>query len=357
MKVIVLGSIAAGVSLFILLRRRKRVAPGSATVGMKPQVPTIRLPTGVRMPLLGFGTWGGGDDPNVVAAAVRTAVAVHGYRSLDCAECYKNENEIGAALAELFASKTVSRDELFITSKVWNTNHAAEHVHAACRRTLRHLGLARLDLYLVHWPFAWQYIGPDLEWGPDNSRMPVDVHGDALMANVPLQETWRAMEELVELGLVREIGVSNFNVQALTDLLTYARIRPSVNQCEIHPYNAQRGLRTFCRKNGIVLTAYSPLGRPGQRGDGPHLLQDPTVLHMARRRGLTPSTLLLRWGLQSGIAVIPKSSNSRRQAENMAAALPDAELSADEMETLDRLERAHRFCLYPTWCHGATCFA
>ena len=194
--------------------------------------PTITLRGGMLMPLLGFGTWGGKDDAELVAAAVRTAVAQHGYRSIDCAKVYKNEAEIGSVLAELIASGAVTRDELFITSKVWNTNHAAEHVRAACHRTLRHLQVEQLDLYLVHWPFAWEHIGPELEWGPAKTRMPTDETGDACMAEVRLEETWRAMEALVDEGLVKNIGVSNFNVQTLNDLLTYARIKPAVLQAK-----------------------------------------------------------------------------------------------------------------------------
>jgi alcohol dehydrogenase (NADP+) len=134
-------------------------------------VPMAQLYGHVLMPRIGFGTWGGGDDPQLVANAVKTAIADNGFRSIDCAEVYKNEAPIGEALAELIASGVVARDELFVTSKVWNTNHATEHVHAACQRSLKHLQLKQLDLYLVHWPFAWQHIGPDLEWGPDKSRM------------------------------------------------------------------------------------------------------------------------------------------------------------------------------------------
>lgn len=230
-------------------------------------------------------------------------------------------------------------------------------MRAACKRTLAHLRIEQLDLYLVHWPCAWAHIGPDLEWGPEKSRMPADEEGDALMADVPLQETWRAMEALVDDGLVKHIGVSNFNVQALNDVLTYARIRPAVLQVEMHPYLAQSGLRAFCRKSGVTITAYSPLGRPGQHGDGPLLLEDSVVRAIAVRLAMTPSQVLLKWGLQMGHAVIPKSSNGARQAENMAAATALAELPADDMAALNALDCGHRFCLFPTWCRGASCFA
>lgn len=319
-------------------------------------VPTIPLSSGVLMPLLGFGTWGGKDDARMVAAAVRTAITENGFRSIDCAECYKNEAAIGEVLEDVIASAVVSRDELFITSKVWNTNHAAEHVRAACKRSLANLRVKKLDLYLVHWPFAWQHIGPDLEWGPDKARMPMDASGDALMAEIPLQETWRAMEALVDDGLVTHIGVSNFNAQTLNDLLTYARIRPAVNQVEMHPYLSQSGLRTFCAKNGIAITAFSPLGRPGQHGGGPLLVEDAAVLELSQRLSITPSQVLLRWALQKGHAAIPKSSNSARQAENMAAAALD-DLTPEDMAVIDSLDRGHRFCAYPTWCRGTSCFS
>lgn len=322
---------------------------------MKRNLPDMESPlellSGAKMPRVGFGTWGGKSDAGTVAAAAANAILSNGSRSLDCAECYKNEKEIGDKLAsDVFP--TVKREELFITSKVWNTNHKREHVRAACERTLKHLQCTYLDLYLVHWPFAWKHTGPDL----DPAR-PESSDGMAIMEGVPLRETWEAMEALVDAGLVKSIGVSNFNVQSLNDLLTYARIKPAVNQVELHPYLSQNGLRDYCKRAGIMLTAYAPLGRPGQHGDGPILLEDPVVVQIASRRSLTPGQVVLRWNLQRDfVSVIPKAATSSRQAENQAVMAESSKLTDEDMLELDALDRKHRFCNYTTWCGGASCF-
>lgn len=308
---------------------------------------SIHLSSGKRMPSVGFGTLGGHgdalhkDSPSSMGDAVLDALAA-GYRHIDCAECYKNEKEMGTALRQAFA-KGLRRDEIFVTSKVWNTNHAKNQVRDACLQSLASLGLEYLDLYLVHWPVSFRYTGPALE--PD---VPRDGEGVVESAKVPLRETWEAMEALVDDGLVRSIGVSNYSAVELSDLLAYCRIAPSVNQVECHPYLAQRSLRRLCAAAGIAVVAFSPLGAAGRRcGESASVtpLRDPLLLSIAEARGCSVAQLILRWLLQEGLAVIPKSANPQRMRENLLVAelpaLSDSELT--QLRSLDRGVRYNNF--------------
>lgn len=306
--------------------------------------PCLELSSGHKMPCLGLGTLGGHGDAlrKDSAGAMREAVSraiEAGYRHVDCAECYKNEEEIGKGLRDALATG-LSREELFVTSKVWNTNHAKERVREACLRTLANLNLEFLDLYLVHWPVAFRYTGPELE--PDAPR---DAEGVIESEKVSLRETWGAMEELVDAGLVRSIGVSNYSTVELSDLLAYCRIAPAVNQVECHPYLAQRSLRRLCSSAGIAVVAFSPLGAAGRQSgeDAPAApLRDAAVQSLATARGCSAAQLILRWLLQEGLAVIPKSSDPGRLRENLAAADLPA-LTGAELAGLRALDRGVRF--------------
>jgi diketogulonate reductase-like aldo/keto reductase len=293
----------------------------------------------------------------------------NGYTLIDCAECYGNEKEVGEVLKDVVGTgagenSVISRDKLFVTSKVWNTNHKPEHVRQACLNSLKNLGLDYLDLYLVHWPLAWGHTGVDLK-----PARPTDEEGKAVMARVPLMDTWRAMEALVDDGLVstvvhlhtlscppplssqvKSIGVSNYSVLLLNDLLSYARIPPVVNQVELHPYLQQHGLHSFCRANQIVLTAYSPLGRPGQQKGGPLLLGDPVVVRIAAQTGTTPAQVVLRWNVQRGVVVIPKSATEKRIRQNLRGTVAMV-LSDEAMAELNTIDLRHHFCSYP-WAYG-----
>lgn len=300
------------------------------------------LKTGGSIPAIGFGTWGGADDPTTVGHAVLDALRA-GFRCVDCAECYGNEKEIGDALQEFLAEGSVPRSELFITSKVWNTNHAPEHVREACLNTLANLQLEYLDLYLVHWPLAWDYVGTaPFKDGCARFR-------DGHMAKVGLHQTWAAMESLVDEGKVKCIGVSNYNSVLLGDLLAYARIPPVVNQVEAHPYLQQRNLAQLCKLNGVVLEAYAPLGRPGQHKDGPLLLSDPAVVGIATKMSVQPAVVVLAWAIQRGMVPLPKSSNKERMAANLSALT--CTLSDEDAAALDALEKGHHFCDY-NWNYG-----
>jgi diketogulonate reductase-like aldo/keto reductase len=317
----------------------------------------ITLENGAEMPLFGLGSWGGSkSDASVVAAAVREGL-VAGYRNIDCAEVYRNQSEIGAVLKEAFDVENKStyvcdRKDVFITSKVWNTKHAAEHVRESALKTLQDLQLEYLDLLLVHWPLAFEYTGPDFQEG---GVAPVDESTGRikLAKGVGLQDTWRALEALVDEGLVRSIGVSNYNVQTLTDLLSYARIHPQVNQVELSPFLAQEGLLEFCSQNNVACTAYSPLGRPGYKPNQQWqiLLEAKEVVEIAARWSaalvdiqVQPAQVVLVWAMNRGTVAIPKSANPSRIRSNLLAftsvfprrdSIPNFQSDIDVLDGLD----------------------
>ena len=286
-----------------------------------------------QMPILGLGTWKA--EPGEVGAAVIEAIRA-GYRHIDCAAIYGNEAEIGAALQETFAAGIVKREELWITSKLWNNSHTMQQVTEALEHSLRDLQLEYLDLYLIHWPIAFRP-GVVFAAKPDDFMS---------LEEVPLAETWSGMEACVEQGLTRHIGVSNFNIENLEEISQSAKIRPEMNQVELHPYLQQPELLEYCRKKQIHLTAYSPLGsmdRPDvlKKADEPSLLENGTVKTIAAARKCSPAQVLICFAIERGTAVIPKSTNPARLAENLKAA--DLTLSADDMATLTQLESGFRY--------------
>jgi diketogulonate reductase-like aldo/keto reductase len=290
---------------------------------------TIKLNNGIEMPLIGLGTWK--SEPGKVGEAITYALLEAGYKHVDGASIYFNEKEVGAAYGEVF--KTIPRESVFITSKLWNTKHRAEDVEAACRQTLADLGLEYLDLYLMHWGIAFQ--------SGDNPK-PVDGNGHAIIENIPVKETWRAMEKLVELKLVKSIGVANFTRPMLDSLLSYAEIKPVVNQVEMHPYLSQVELLKYCKQKGIVVTAYSPLGRLGvDTYDVPRLHNEPIILDLAKKYNKSVAQVLLNWALLRGTVVIPKSVTPERIKENIGAY--DFALTRDDVKQIDTLNKDFRF--------------
>lgn len=299
---------------------------------------TVPFANGDAMPQLGLGTWKAA--PGVVGAAVAEALSL-GYRHIDCAHIYGNEAEVGQALAEAFRGG-LRREDVWITSKLWNDAHAPDDVRPALERTLKNLGLAYLDLYLIHWPVA-QKPGVIVPRTGDDFVKPDDL---------PLATTWAAMELLVGQGLARHIGVSNLSVRRLRALADGARHAPEVNQIELHPYLQQPDMLAFCRDAGVHLTAYAPLGsrdRPAiLRGENePVLLEDPVVAAVAARHGASPAQVLIAWSLRRGTSVIPKSVNPQRLAENLAAA--GLVLGDDDMAALAALDRGFRYASGTYW--------
>src|SRR6516165_10376686 len=262
------------------------------------------------IPALGFGT--SLSDRTKTRAAVMAAVEV-GFRHLDAAERYRNEAQVGAALTELFAAGTVRREDLFVTTKLWNNNHRPERVKPALRASLNRLGLDSVDLYLVHTPFAFQ---------PGDDQDPRDIHGAVVYDDgVTLEQTWAAMENLVDEGLTRAIGLSDIDVEGTRRIVTSARIKPAVVEVESHPYHPQWQLHDYCRTEGIVLLAFAPLGHAVE----PRLLDDPLIVSMARNFGISPAQVLLAWGIQRGTAVLTSSVNPRRIHDNFGVtALPES---------------------------------
>jgi alcohol dehydrogenase (NADP+) len=291
------------------------------------------FPNQDQMPLLGLGTWKAPADQ--VKTAVTTALEL-GYRHIDCAAIYGNEAAVGQALTDCFNRGVVQRSEVWITSKLWNSAHAAAAVPIALAKTLADLQLDYLDLYLIHWPVV-------LRAGILLPETPQDF---IALADLPLTETWRGMEQVQRSGQCRHIGVSNCSVAKLRNLLDSATIPPAVNQVECHPYLQQRPLLEFCQQHHILLTAYSPLGsgdRPAsfKAPDEPALLQDPTLQTLAQTHHCTVAQILIQWALQRGTAVIPKATQRTHLTENLAAT--QVTLTPGDLDTLAALDRHYRY--------------
>jgi len=303
----------------------------------------IKLASGADVPSVGLGFWK--IDRAVAADVVQSSIDV-GYRHFDAACDYGNEAEVGQGLAAAISSGKVRRDELWVTSKLWNTYHRGEHVRQAVKRSLADLQLDYLDLYLVHFPISLAYVPIEHRYPPGWFYDPKTTSPAMKPDLVPIRETWEAMQELVREGLVREIGVSNFGTSLLRDLMSYATIPPAMLQIELHPYLTQEKLLRFCQESSIAVTGFSPLGAESyfsinmaKPDEG--VITLPIVQSIAAKYKRSAAQVVLRWGVQRGTAIVPKTSNLERLRENLA--LFDFELTAEEMKTISGLNQNRRF--------------
>jgi len=287
---------------------------------------------GDKLPILGLGTWK--SKPGEVRQAVYWAIEA-GYRHIDCAAIYQNEREVGQGIADAMSDGLVKRKELFVTSKLWNDSHRYEDVKPALEKTLSDLRLDILDLYLIHWPIAFK------------SGVGFATHREEFYTynDVPLSQTWEAMQEQKAAGLVKHIGVSNFNQNKLKVILGFGGEGPEMNQIEMHPYLPQENLVKFCSENGILLTAYSPLGSPDSRAErhknDPRLLENPVIVEIAQKHGVSEGQVLIAWSISRDIAVIPKSVNQSRIIDNFKAT--ELHLDQSDLEKLANIGVVHRF--------------
>merc|ERR1712002_734619 len=299
------------------------------------KTPTIALNNGLNMPILGLGTWQ--SKPGEVVAAVKHAISV-GYRAIDGAFVYGNEKEVGEGVRAKIEDGTVTREEIFVTSKLWNTFHSKAAVVPALKKTLELLGLDYIDLYLIHWPNGFKEDTGEL--------FPSDANGKNLYSDVDYVDTWGGMEECVKLGLTKSIGVSNFNSKQIERILAVANIKPTNNQCECHPYLNQKKLLDFCKSHDITFTAYSPLGapqRPWAKADDVRLLDDPKLKEVADKHSKSTAQVLIRYQIQRGAIVIPKSVTPSRITENFSVF--DFVLTDEQMCYIDSFDCNGRFLL------------
>ena len=291
------------------------------------------------MPVFGLGTWK--SPKGEVSKAVTEALRV-GYTHVDAAWIYQNEQEVGEGIREAMKAGAIARDSLFVTSKLWNSFHQPEAVEKGCKESLSALGLDYLDLYLMHWPIAFK---------PEKSQ-----HNSAedfySLDELPLSKTFEAMVELREKGLVKSVGVSNFSISKIEKVIAETGIVPAINQVEMHPYNPQNELLNYCHEKGIHVTAYSPLGssdRPTsmKAKDEPPLLENEDVKAIAAKEALSPAQLLIAWALDRGTIAIPKSTNAKRIAENLAAV--EHSLSSEARTALDNIDIQYRYVSVSDW--------
>ncbi|CAH1105232.1 unnamed protein product [Psylliodes chrysocephalus] len=290
------------------------------------KIPTVKFNNGREYPAFGLGTWK--SQPGEVAQAVKDAIDI-GYRQIDCAWIYGNEKEVGEALKAKFSDGTVKREDLYITSKLWNTFHRPDLVSKALKETLNNLGLEYLDLYLIHWPMAYK---------EEAESFPRREDGTVIFSDVDYVDSWKEMEKLQQQGLIKSIGLSNFNKRQIERVLAIAKVKPVNLQVECHPYLNQSKLIEFCKSKDIIVTAYSPLGS----GDA-KLLDDPKLKELATKYKKTPAQIILRYQIDRGNIVIPKSVTKSRLQQNFE--IFDFSLTKEDVAYIDTFDCNGRILL------------
>lgn len=297
-----------------------------------------------KMPALGLGTWK--STPGDVYKAVRMAINL-GYKHFDCAHLYNNEKEIGQAFADAFEAGDVERDDLWITSKLWNNSHKKEHVEAAVKVTLNNLQIDYLDLYLIHWPIVLR----------EDVIFPKSAEEMISLTITPLSETWEGLITLKENGYAKHIGVSNFSINNIEKISQKTGVIPEMLQVESHLFLQQSELKEYCDSKGVLFTAYSPLGSADRATNRisenePQLFENEVVKKIAKENDCSAAQVMLAWAVVRGTSVIPKSVNESRLAENLAAA--DIELSKSQMVDLTAENIDYRFIKGDFWCLNGT---
>ncbi|CAL1535742.1 unnamed protein product [Lymnaea stagnalis] len=290
----------------------------------------IRLGSGRRIPVLGLGTCAPLHGEEEIIESVKAAVRA-GYRHIDCAAIYRNERAVGHALKELFVMGVVKREDLFITSKLWNTCHKPDLVLPSLKKTLDDLGLEYVDLYLIHWPMAYK------EGGELN---PLDENGKAISSDVDFIDTWQALEDCRDMGKTLDIGLSNFNSDQIQRVLDSARIPPVAIQLEVNCHNTNSKLIEFAKSKGLTVIAFAPLGTPSKNPKHTKLVDETVLKEIAANHGKTPAQVAIRFLIQQGLATVPKSVTPKRIEENTQVF--DFKLSGEEVSKLSRLNKNYR---------------
>ncbi|XP_062564762.1 1,5-anhydro-D-fructose reductase-like [Armigeres subalbatus] len=301
---------------------------------MAPVAPKVKLNNGYEIPVLGLGTWLSREGEGI--SAVKAAIDA-GYRHIDTAFLYRNEKEVGQAIREKIAEGVIKREDIFVTTKLWNGFHDPAHVEEAFNRSFSNLDIGYVDLYLMHTPMSYQFVA----WEPEDP----DVPSVPEFTEVDYLDTWRAMEKLLETGKVKSLGVSNFNSEQIARLVKECKVKPVTNQVECNPGLNQRKLTEFCNNHDITLTAYSPLGRPNYYEKDPintpkPALDDPRVLAIGSKYNKTPGQVILRYLVDIGTIPVPKSSNPERLRQNIE--IFDFKLTDDEIKILDDFNTGKR---------------
>lgn len=298
-------------------------------------VPYFVTYTGAKIPAIGIGTFGSDHvNPNEMAEAVKTAVKL-GYRHIDCAAVYGNEKEIGVALQELFAENIVKREELWITSKVWNDHHNSGDVLLSCAQTLKDLQLDYLDLMLIHWPFP-NFHPPKCTVESRSPNSKPYIHDDYM-------QVYRQLESLADMGLAKHIGISNVSISKLKLIIRDCRIKPAVNEMELHPHFQQPELYDYTMELGMNIIGYCPLGSPN-RPDRDKMpedtvdMEDPVILKIAKKHQVHPAAICLKWAVQRGNMVIPMSTKASNLKSNLKA-ITDISLTQVEMDEISKIDR------------------